>query len=61
MLRVSTLTFEVFHFFPCVCYRDHDEDSSVGQLIKKNAGDVSNLKGMGRYVNVIVFSNRFGS
>eukprot|EP00057_Strongylocentrotus_purpuratus_P009738 XP_011664212.1 PREDICTED: protein unc-13 homolog D-like [Strongylocentrotus purpuratus] len=31
---------------------DHDENSSVGQLIKKNAGDVSNLKGMGRDLTI---------
>eukprot|EP00057_Strongylocentrotus_purpuratus_P034121 XP_794007.3 PREDICTED: BAI1-associated protein 3 [Strongylocentrotus purpuratus] len=35
---------------------DHDEDSSVGQLIKKNAGDVSNLKGMGRFFKEIAQS-----
>lgn len=35
---------------------DHDEDSSVGQLIKKNAGEVSNLKGMGRFFKEIAQS-----
>ncbi|XP_030855975.1 BAI1-associated protein 3-like [Strongylocentrotus purpuratus] len=35
---------------------DHDENSSVGQLIKKNAGDVSNLKGMGRFFKEIAQS-----